>query len=353
MDVGARVAAGEDRAARLVAGPSVAVAVLLKISRQSADPGDIKVVAAIGLALALVALPACGRGGSPGADAFGCDPADAARPDEPRREVAGVTAPAVPRRSCTVPQHGCVAVPNIGRQAPPAPGVRVSRVTRDEIEIEYDVGSELGDCRPVAIAAAVYTTVSGGTPQVEQSRIGSQTGSIHIEVRHIPGMEKYGPPDMVFVSSYTGTGLRGTPASVRVPPPDGEPQLSDEEKEQLYAHREACRADIDDSTSCELETMNPTSGPVKAAPAEFSRSVQDSLAASGGMRIVSLQCFAGSRCNATFDVDGHTLGMSYRMEALVGSRPDCWELTAFAVTQAVPELAGLAAPLPTRGCAGS
>jgi hypothetical protein len=77
--------------------------------------------------------------------------------------------------------------------------------------------------------------------------------------------------------------------------------------------------------------------------------VRDSLEAYGGMQIISLSCSGGSRCEATFAVGGQTLGMRYGIAALE-SAPRCWEVTAFEVTQPVPELGGFAAPLPNRGC---
>ena len=282
---------------------------------------------------------------------FSCDPADAHRPDKPREEVAGVSPPPVPRRTCTLPQRGCVTASGDDEVVtPPAPGVDVSRVSKTSIHVAYDLGSNLGECQPTRLRVAVYTTISGLPPFVDDYPVSGPTGRLRLEPRQLPGDVDYGPPDILFVSSATEEGLPGDAASVGLPPPEAEAHLSAAEAGRIKAHREACRADIDDRTSCEMGRLHPVSGPVTAAtPAELTRSVRDSLEAHGGFSILHVKCVDGARCEAAFGIGDHRLDMSYGIQALK-SVPTCWEVTAFRVTRPVPELGGFAAPLPTQGC---
>jgi hypothetical protein len=139
-----------------------------------------------------------------------------------------------------------------------------------------------------------------------------------------------------------------------LPPGEGEAPLSDAERRQIATRREACRADIDDRTKCVLDrgVLHPVSGPVtEATAAELAQSVRRSIEGdlSAGFEIVYLKCFNGRRCDAGFGLTPYLLEMSYRVEALQAV-PTCWELTAFSVTRPVPELGGLAAPVPHSGC---
>ena len=259
-------------------------------------------------------------------------------------------APAVPRRTCTLPRRGCVTVPNTDRSAPPAPGVRVVRVTREAIDIAYNLGTDLGQCQPESLRVAVYVTVSGLPPYGEDYRVASSAGSLRIKQRRPSGTENYGPADILVVQSTTGTGLGSESARVALPPPEGERRLSDVEVRRIKAHREACRGDIDNRTSCEMGGLHPVSGPVtEATPAQLTRSVRDSLKAYGGFSVLHVKCVDGTRCRAAFAIDGRRLVMSYRIQALKAV-PMCWELTAFRVTRPVPELGNFAAPLPQQGC---
>jgi hypothetical protein len=281
---------------------------------------------------------------------FTRDPADAKRPAKPREEVAGVSPPAIPRRTCTLPQRGCVTASGDEDFAkPPAPGVDISRVTETSIDLVYDLGSDLGGCQPSRLTVAVYTTISGLPPTVDDYPVSGLTGTLRIEPRALPGDVDFGPPDILFISSETAEGLSSESASVALPAPEGEAHLSAAEARRIKADREACRADIGDRTTCEMGGLHPVSGPVTATPAELRRSVRTSLEAYGGFSILHVKCVNGTRCDAAFAIDKRRLDMSYRIEALV-SVPTCWELTAFSVTRPVPELSNLAAPLPNRGC---
>jgi hypothetical protein len=176
------------------------------------------------------------------------------------------------------------------------------------------------------------------------------TGTLRIEPRQLPGNIDYGPPDMLVISSATDGGRTSEAARVRLPPQEGERRLSDAQVRRIKARREACRANIDDRTTCEMGGLHPVSGPVtEATPAELARSVRDSLEAHGGFSILYVKCVNGTRCDAAFTTGRHRLDMSYRIQALK-SVPACWELTAFRVTRPVPELGNFAAPLPNRGC---
>ena len=283
---------------------------------------------------------------------FQCDSADANRPDKPRQEeVGGTIPPAVPRRTCTLPQRGCVAAPgNESVVIPPAPGVAISGVTKTSIDVAYDLGSDLGDCQPSRLRVTVHTTISGLPPFGDDYPVPGQNGTLRIEVTQLPGDIDYGPPDILVVSSATEEGLTSEAASVGLPSPEGERRLSDVHVRRIEARREACRADIDDRTSCEMGGLHPVSGPVtEATTADLTRSVRDSLEAYGGFPILHLKCFNGTRCDAAFEVSSRRLEMSYRIQALK-SVATCWELTAFHVTRPVPELGNFAAPLPSRGC---
>lgn len=283
---------------------------------------------------------------------FTCDPADAKRPAKPREEVAGNIPPAIPRRTCTLPQRGCATASEDEEFArPPAPGVDISRVTKTSIDLVYDLGADLGECQPSRLTVAVHTTVSGLAPSVDDYPVSGPTGTLRIEPRLLPGDVDFGPPDILFVSSATEEGLSSESASVGLPPPEGETHLSAAEAGRIKAHREACRADIGDRTTCEMGELHPVSGPVAATPAELRRSVRTSLEAYGGFSIVHLTCVNGTHCDAAFAIGTRRLEMSYRIEALT-SVPTCWELTAFSVTRPVPELGNFAAPLPNRGCVG-
>jgi hypothetical protein len=282
-----------------------------------------------------------------------CDPADANRPDRPRgEEVAGTIPPPLPRRTCTLPQRGCVAASGQGDlRRPPTPGVAVRRVTKSFIDVVYDVGSDLGECEPHRLRVTVHTTTSGLAPYGDEYPVSGRTGTLRIERKELPGSTDYGPPDMLAVSAIAERGLTSESASVRLPAPEGE-RLSAAEVRRIKARREACRANIDDRTSCEMDGLHPVSGPVTAAtPAELARSVRDSLETYGGAQntILRVNCFDGTRCDAAFTVSGRRLEMSYRIQALKSART-CWELTAFRVIRPVPELGNFAAPLPNQGC---
>jgi hypothetical protein len=315
-------------------------------------------------ALAALPLAACGdektssgkAASSPEAAeraSFSCDPAEANRPDKPREEVAGTIAPAVPQRSCTLPQRGCVDVTGIqGRVAPPEPGIDISRVTKNAIEVAYDLGSDLDGCEPRQMLVTVQTTSSGLPPYGADYPVSGPTGTLQVERKQLPGNVDYGPPDLLVVSSTAENGLRSELASVGLPPPEGERALTDAERRQIAARREACRADIDDRTSCEMGGAHPVSGPVTAATtAELTRSVRQTLEGTAGanVELIRLRCFNGTRCEAAFAFSDYPLEMTYRVEALKAV-PTCWELTAFRVTRPVPQLGNFAAPLPSRGC---
>jgi hypothetical protein len=302
---------------------------------------------------AVVLAAACGADEAERTNAdFKCDPADANRPDKPREgEVAGTIPPAVPRRTCTLPQRGCAVAPTDASVVrPPPPGVAISRVTKTAIDVAYDLGSDLGECRPRHLRVTVHTTISGFPPFGDDYPVSDLTGTLRIERKELPGNIDYGPPDLLVVTSATKEGLASRAASIGLPPPEGERRLSDAEVRRIKARREACRADIDDRTSCVLGGLHPVSGPVtEATPKELARSVRDSLEAHGGFSIIRVKCVNGTRCDATFTLSEHRLEMSYRIQALK-SVPTCWELTAFRVTRPVPELGNFAAPLPSQGC---
>jgi hypothetical protein len=318
--------------------------------------GVVAVFAALGLA---ATLAACGRSesdsgtSSRAAAELGCDAADARRPDKPRENVAGTSAPAVPRRTCTLPQTGCVTPQGTERAAPPTPGVRVVRVTRAAIEIAYDVGTDLRACRPDALSVAVYVTASGLSPDVHRHSLSGSRGSVRIKPSRPPGTPKeYGPADVLMVASNTDEGMRSEHARVRIPPPKGEQGLSAAEERRVKARRQACRPDINDRTNCNVDARSPVSGPVtQGSAADLTRSVRESLETHGGFSILRLKCFKGSRCDAAFafGTRRRRLEMSYRIEA-VKSAPACWELTGFRVTRPVPEYGNFAAPLPSQGC---
>ena len=285
---------------------------------------------------------------------FACDPADANRPDKPRRqEVAGVVAAAVPRRTCTVPQRGCVAVSADGDVvAPPAPGIDVARVTKTWIDLVYDVGIDLEQCQPTRLSVTVRNTVSSlPTAGSDDYPVSGRTGQVRVKLLQIPGAPDEGPPDLLVASSYTDNGLRSSTASIGLPPPEGGRRLTDAEVRRIEARREACQGNINDRTTCRRHgALHPLSGPVTAAtPAELTRSVRRSLEANGGMTVLRLKCVAGTRCDAAFDVSGRRLEMSYRVQALKGT-PTCWEVTKWSVIRPVPALGGFAAPIPSRGC---
>jgi hypothetical protein len=228
--------------------------------------------------------------------------------------------------------------------------VHISRVRKTSIDLVYDLGSDLGECQPSRLTVAVYTTVSGLTPSVDDYPVSDLTGTIRIEPRPLPGDVDFGPPDILFVYSYTEEGLRSESASVGLPPPEGEAHLSAAEARRIKAHREACRADIGDRTTCKMGGLHTVTGPVtEATSAELTRSVRDSLRADGGFSILRVKCVNGTRCDAAFAIGDRRLDMTYRIEAL-DSVPTCWELTAFSVTRPVPDLANFAAPLPNSGC---
>jgi hypothetical protein len=230
--------------------------------------------------------------------------------------------------------------------------VNISRVTETSIDLVYDLGSDLDECEPSRLTVAVYTTVSGLAPSVDDYPVSGRTGTVRIEPRPLPGDVDYGPADIIFVSSHTEAGLRSESASVGLPPPEGGAHLSAAEARRIKAHREACRADIGDRTTCETGGPHTVTGPVtEATPAELTRSVRDSLEANGGFSILRVKCVNGTRCDAAFAIGDHRLDMTYRVEALL-SAPTCWAVTAFSVTRPVPELANFAAPIPTSGCVG-
>ena len=187
--------------------------------------------------------------------------------------------------------------------------------------------------------------------------VSGRTGTLQVERKQLPGNVDYGPPDLLVVSSTAENGLRSEPASVGLPPPESERALSDAERRQIAAQREACRADIDDRTSCEMGGAHPVSGPVTSGPvtaattAELTRSVRQTLEGTAGanVELIRLRCFNGTRCKAAFAFSNYPLEMTYRVEALKAV-PTCWELTAFRVTRPVPQLGNFAAPLPSRGC---
>lgn len=290
---------------------------------------------------------------------FECDPAEASRPDKPRgKAVAGVTAPPIPRRTCTLPQNGCVAPRGrAGPSSPPVPGVKVSRVTEHSIEVVYNVGSDLSACQPAQLRVTVHTTASGLPPYGDDYRVSGPTGRLRVERKRVSRDTDYGPPDILVVSSETAKGLSSESATVGLPPPRDEKRLSDAEARRITARREACRADINDRTSCSMGARVPVSGPVtQGTPRALSRSVRQSLGAyGGGFTIRRLKCVnrtSATRCDVAFTTsDGrHRLEMSYDIQALK-SAPTCWQLSAFRVTRPVPKLGGFAAPLPNRGCA--
>jgi len=282
-----------------------------------------------------------------------CDPDDANRPDSPRsEEVAGTIPPPVPRRTCTLPQQGCVAASGDGHlRLPPTPGVGVRQITSNSIDVVYDLGSDVAECEPHRLRVTVHTTISGLAPYGDEYPVSGRTGTLRIERKRLPGSSDYGPPDMLAVSAISERGVSSESARVRLPAPAGE-RLSDAEARRIKARRESCRADIDDRTSCEMGGLHAVSGPVTAAtPAQLARSVRDSLEAYGGAQntVLQVNCFDGTRCDAVFTISGRRLEMSYRIQAL-RSVPTCWELTAFQVIRPVPELGNFAAPLPNRGC---
>jgi hypothetical protein len=244
----------------------------------------------------------------------------------------------------TAPGHEDLAVT-------PAPGIEVVRVTKTAIDVAYDLGAELGECEPAVLRATVYTTVSGLPPSGDDFPVSGRTGTIHITPMKPPLGADYGPPDILFISSNTDSGLRSEIAGVGLPAPEGERRLSRAEVRRIEARREACRGDINDRTYCRMRTQLPTSGPVtKATPAEFTRSVRKSLGTYGGFTITRLECRNGTRCDAAFALGhGRRLEMSYSIEALKSS-PTCWALTAFRVVHPVPDLGNFAAPLPSRSC---
>jgi hypothetical protein len=235
---------------------------------------------------------------------------------------------------------------------PPAPGVDVSRVTKSAIEVVYDLGSDLGECEPSQIRVTVHTTSSGLAPYGDDYPISGHKGTLRIEREQLPGSIDYGPPDLLAVSSTTDDGFSSESARVGLPPAGGERRVSDAARRRIAARREACRANIDDRTSCRMGGLHAVFGPVTAATtAELTRSVRESLVgtAGAGVELIRLRCFNGTRCEAAFDFSGYPLEMSYRVEALQ-SVPTCWELTAFRVTRPVPQLGNFAAPLPNSGC---
>jgi hypothetical protein len=281
---------------------------------------------------------------------FTCSPAEANRPDNTRRT------PPVPRRRCTLPQRGCVTAPGQGQVArPPAPGVEVSRVTKTAIEVAYNLGYDLDECEPSQLRLTVHTTSSGLAPYGAGYPVaGRQTGTLRIERQDLPGNTDYGPPDILFASSTTAGGIPGDSAGVALPPPKGEHRLSDAARRRIAAHREACRADINDRTNCVMDrgVLHPVAGPVTAASAaDLEQSIRRSIEGEFGTQVglTQLKCFNGARCDATFNFSGYPLEMSYHLEALQ-SVPTCWELTGFRVTRPVPKLGGLAAPVPHSGC---
>ena len=226
----------------------------------------------------------------------------------------------------------------------------ISQVTKTSIDVAYDLGSDLAECQPSRLRVAAHTTISGLPPVADDHPVSGLTGKLRIELTRRPGDTDYGPPDVLSVSSAMERGLTSESARVGLSPPEGKAHLSAAEARRIKAHREACRADIGDRTICETGAPHPVSGPVTdAMPAALTRSVRESLEAYGGMTILHLKCFNGTRCDAAFTVGRHRLEMSYRIQALK-SVPTCWELTAFRVTRPVPELANFAAPLPNQGC---
>src|SRR5215211_5315626 len=207
-----------------------------------------------------------------------CNPADANRPDRPRgEEVTGTIQPPLPRRTCTLPQRGCVAAS--GHQdlrLPPTPGVSIRLVTNSSIDVVYDLGSDLGECQPRRLRVTVHTTISGLPPYGADYPVSGQTGTLRIRRKRLPGSTDYGLPDMLAVSAITERGLSSESARVRLLAPKGE-RLSDAEARRIKARRESCRADMDDRTSCEMGGLHPVSGPVTAATAaQLARSVRDS-----------------------------------------------------------------------------
>ena len=282
---------------------------------------------------------------------FKCDPADANRPDKPRGKMVAGTIPApVPRRTCTLPQRGCVTGPG-GESVvvPPAPGIDIARVTTS-IEVAYDLGADLDECQPSQVRVTVHTTVSGSPPYGDAHPVSGRTGTLRIARQELPGNVDYGPPDMLVVSSTTARGFSSGSAIVRLPPPEGEQRLSDAEVRRIEARREACRADIGDRTTCRQGARVPVSGPVtKGTTTDLERSVRASLRAHA-YKVLDLECFNGTRCDAAFTTGSYRFEMSYQIRALK-SVPTCWELTAWSVTRPVPELDGIAAPIPPSGCA--
>jgi hypothetical protein len=305
--------------------------------------------------LAFASLMACGGGetsSSVDGAAFDCHPADANRPDHPRGDQVGSVIPApVPRRTCTLPQRGCLDARQQGILYPPAPGIVVSSVTTTAIEVTYDLGSDLDDCEPNELRVTVDTTISQLPPFGDDFPVTDQRGTLRIERRELPGNVDYGPPDILAVSSTTADGRRSDSARVALPPADGERRLSATQRQRINAHFEACRAVIGARTNCQMGAMHPVSGPVAGTTADFTRSVRLYLerTSGAGFELTRLRCFDNTRCDATFSTGSGRLDMSYRMAALK-SVPTCWELTAFSVTRPIPELDNIAAPLPSSGC---
>jgi len=290
------------------------------------------------------------RSSSPERVSFECDPADANRQDEPRENVAGINFPAVPRRTCTLPQEGCVAPRSVDFLVPPAPGVDVVRVTRTAIDLAYSLGTDLSKCRPNTLSVGVSVTHSGLPPDVQDYPLSSSIGSLKIKPSRPRGTEDYGPADVLIAASMIEAGFRGEIARVRLPPPEGDHPLSNSEIRRIATRRAACRPDIADRTSCRQGAQNAVSGPVtRGTAADLTRSVRRSLEADSGLKITDLECFNGARCDAAFTTGRYRLKMSYQIRALK-SASTCWELTAWRVTRPVPNPENIVAPLPSRGC---
>jgi hypothetical protein len=228
--------------------------------------------------------------------------------------------------------------------------VRLVRVTRGSVVIGFDLGRDVGECRPTGLRVAVTLTLSGLPPHVESYPVSSPTGSLRVKLTRPPGTRKYGPADVLTVTATTAAGASSEAARIGLRPPAGERPLSNAQVRRIKAQREACRADINDRTTCRFGGLHPVSGPVtRATLPDLARSVRRGLTAYGGLSILRVNCSDGARCDAVIRISRHRLEMSYRIEALKHA-PTCWELTGFTVTRPVPDAGGLAAPLPHQGC---